>query len=244
LPGPAAALLADRLNARTAAAYDTVVCTTGWAAAEFRRLGVAVRQVPLGVDLTAFHPSHHDPGLRRMYASDRQVLLVHCGRLSVEKRPGRSIEAIARLRQCGVDAVLVVAGDGPLRGRLVRRAAGLPVHFTRFLPDRREVARLLATADVALAPGPIETFGLAALEALACGTPVVVDAASALPEVVADAGVAVHADFATGVLDLLARPVHARRAAARIRAEAFDWPSAVGGFLAAHRIAATQQVLA
>lgn len=41
---------------------------------------------------------------------------------------------------------------------------------------------------MAIAPGPAETFGLAALEALACGTPVVVRAESALPEVVGDAG--------------------------------------------------------
>ncbi len=54
------------------------------------------------------------------------MLLVHCGRLSVEKKPERSVEALAALRARGVPAVLVVVGDGPLRARLVRRAAGLP----------------------------------------------------------------------------------------------------------------------
>jgi alpha-1,6-mannosyltransferase len=185
LPGGVACRVADRLNHRSAAAYDRIVCTTGWAADEFRRLGVDnLIEVPLGVDLRTFRPQLRDPGLRAEFARPDQPLIVHCGRLSAEKRPQRSIAALAALRAAGVDAVLVVAGDGPLRGRLVRQAAGLPVHFTRFIDDRYGVARLLATADVALAPGPIETFGLAALEALACGTPVVVDAASALPQVV------------------------------------------------------------
>jgi alpha-1,6-mannosyltransferase len=81
----------------------------------------------------------------------------------------------------------------------------------------------------------VETFGLAALEALACGTPVVVSASSALPEVVATAGIAVSGeDFAGGVRDILARDPIARRAAARGRAEEFGWPASVTAFLAAH----------
>jgi len=66
---------------------------------------------------------------------------------------------------------------------------------------------------------------------------VVVNAASALPEVVGDAGVAVPGTpeaFAEGVRQLMDRPEHARRAAARARAELFGWPQAVDGFLRAH----------
>jgi alpha-1,6-mannosyltransferase len=243
LGAPARVWLADRFNARTAKAYDTVVCTTGWAAREFRRVGVPnLVEVPLGVDLEVFHPSRYCAALRSDYAAPEQALLVHCGRLSAEKRPERSVAALAALRQSNVDAVLVVVGDGPLRDRVARQAEGLPVRFTRFLADRPAVAALLATADAVLAPGPIETFGLAALEALACGTPVVVDAASALPEVVGPAGIAVAAGsadaFATGIRAILDRPESARRAAARTRAEGFGWPAAVNGFLAAHGLPA------
>jgi alpha-1,6-mannosyltransferase len=236
-----ARVLADTLNARTAQAYAQVVCTTRWAAAEFERLGVRnLRHVPLGVDLELFSPQRRCPALRQRYAAPGEVLIVHCGRLSVEKKPHRSIDALARLRAAGVPAVLVVAGDGPLRPRLERQAAGaLPVVFTGFIPGRTAVAALLATADVVLAPGPVETFGLAALEALACGTPVVVSGSGALPEVIGGAGVTVTGeDFAGGVLSVLRRPAAQRRAAARAHAERFGWPAAVRGFLAAHAVAA------
>jgi alpha-1,6-mannosyltransferase len=241
-----AARLADTLNARTARHYSQVVCTTDWAAGEFARLGVAnLRRVPLGVDLDLFSPATADPVIRARFAADDEVLLVHCGRLSVEKKPERSIIALETLRAAGVPAVLVIAGDGLLRDRLARRAAGLPVRFAGFVHDRRTLAALLACADVVLAPGPVETFGLAALEALSCGTPVVVSASSALPEVIGDAGVAVAGEaFAEGVQEVLSWPEPARRSAARQRAEEFGWPNAVAGFLAAHGLVAPRPVRA
>ena len=229
-------VVADWLNRRTARAYHRVICTTGWAAAEFGRIDAGnVVRVPLGVDLDTFSP--RVARVRSRYVGEGQILLVHCGRLSAEKRPQRSLTTLATLRAEGMPVRLVVAGDGPLRPRLVRRAAraGLPVTFAGFLPGRAELAALLASADVAIAPGPAETFGLAALEALACGTPVVVSAESALPEVVGEAGASVAGeDLAAGVRAVLARTERSRRAAARARAEQYDWDTAVRGFLAAH----------
>ncbi|HEY1002952.1 MAG TPA: glycosyltransferase, partial [Streptosporangiaceae bacterium] len=228
--------VADWLNQRTARAYHRIICTTGWAAAEFGRIDAGnVVRVPLGVDLDTFSPRVRR--VRTQYADEGQILLVHCGRLSAEKRPQRSLTTLATLRAAGLPVRLVVAGDGPLRARLVRRATrtGLPVTFAGFLSGRTDLAALLASADVAIAPGPAETFGLAALEALACGTPVVVSAESALPEVVGDAGASVPGeDLAAGVRAVLARPERSRRAAARARAEQYDWGTAARGFLAVH----------
>ncbi len=228
--------LAASLNKATARRYDRIVCTTAWAAREFARIGAGnVTQVPLGVNLKLFHPSNHDSVLRADFAKPDELLLVCCTRLSVEKRPHRALNTLATLLAEGLPASLVIAGDGPLRARLEAEARGLPVTFTGFLHDRRAVAALLATADIAIAPGPIETFGLATLEALASGTPAVVSASSALPAVIGQAGVGVVGeDLSSGVHRLLLRPPAQRRAAARARAETFGWAGAVSGFLAVH----------
>lgn len=230
--------LADRLNARTAQSYDQIVCTTAWAAEEFHRIGTTnLMRVPLGVDLAQFHPGRRSPDLRARYARPDQALIVHCSRLSVEKRPELAVHTLRRLVADGMDAVLVVVGDGPKRSAVAAAADGLAVHLAGFVPDRDHVATLLATADLALAPGPVETFGLAALEALASGTPVVVNEASALPEVIGSAGIAAQGEpesFAAAVRDLLGRPEARRRAAARSRAERYSWQASVDGFLRAH----------
>jgi alpha-1,6-mannosyltransferase len=150
-----------------------------------------------------------------------------------------ALDALAELDERGVRASLVVAGDGPLRAALIRRARAerLPAQFLGYVGDREAVADLQAAADICLAPGPAETFGLSALEALACGTPVVASASSALPEVIGDAGAAAldtPTDFADAVQKLLAIPEGERRDAARARAELFDWQRSVDAFLTAH----------
>jgi alpha-1,6-mannosyltransferase len=242
-----ARILADYLNRRSARDYKQIICTTRWAAREFERIEAGnVTRIPLAVDLELFRPQRRSDEVRGRYAAPGQLILVHCGRLSLEKKPHRSVLALAELREAGVDAVLVVAGDGPMRRRMERIAAerGLPVTFAGFIPDRSEVAALLASADVVLAPGPLETFGLAALEALACGTPVVVSADSALPEVVGDAGAAAAGeDFATGVATVLGWPAGERRARARARAEQFSWPAAIEAFLAVHEALEEEKVV-
>ncbi|MFD0313668.1 glycosyltransferase [Streptomyces flavalbus] len=231
---------ADALNTRTAHAYARVVCTTEFAEREFVRIGATnVVRAPLGVDLVTRHPALRDPAVRELHARVGERLLVMCSRLSVEKRPGTALDALEALLRRGERAVLVVAGDGPLRGRLEQRAAerDLPVTFLGHVADRALLGALQASADVCLAPGPAETFGLAALEAMACGTPVVASASSALPEVIGAAGAtaADHGDaFADAVALLLARGEAERREAARARAECFGWDTAVAAFLAAH----------
>ena len=230
--------MADLFNRRTAEAFDTIVCTTSFAAAEFRRLGVPnLVEVPLGVDLDLFHPSRMDVAVRARYARPDELLIAYCSRLSATKRPELAVDAVASLRNGKVPAVLVMAGDGTRRTALAYRAARLPVRFAGHISERTAVAALLASSDVVLSPGPIETFGLASLEALACGTPVVVNEQSALPEVVGDGGVAVPGTaeaFADAVSRLMERPRVERRGAARAQAEKFGWDRSVQGFLRAH----------
>jgi alpha-1,6-mannosyltransferase len=227
------AAVADRSNRALAHAFDAVVCTTPWAAEEFHRLdGPVPKIVPLAADTAAFRWRDAVPQARN------EVRLVLCSRLSREKRPGLAVDATSELLRRGRAVRLTVAGDGPLRRRLQARSVGLPVEWLGHVTDRNRLADVLAGADVALAPGPVETFGLAALEALACGTPVVADARSAVPGVLGP-GVCRAADgtpaaFADAVEEWLARPESARRAAARARAEEFGWDVTVRGFLAVH----------
>lgn len=244
-PGAPVGRLADRSNAALTSTFDRIVCTTAWAGEEFERLGVTnLERIPLGVDLVRFHPSFASTQLRQELAGAADVLLLMASRLSREKRPELAVDTVAELVRRGHRVRLVVAGDGPLRRSLERRAAGLPVRFTGFVGDRERLASLLATADVVLAPGPVETFGLAALEALASGTPAVVNAASALPEVLGRlAGRCAPGSpgaFADSVQSLLAQPGDQCSAAARARAECFPWTATVQGFLRAHRLQLTQ----
>jgi len=233
--------LADRYNAALAARFDVVLCTTAWAAAEFDRLPIPhLVRVPLGVDLAGLHPGKSDAAWRTEQLRGAEHLLVMASRLSLEKRPGLAVETVAELTRRGCAVRLLVAGSGPALRALQRQADGLPVDFIGYLSERSQLARLLASADVLLAPGPVETFGLAALEALASGTTAIVNQASALPEVIGSSG-GRSADgdpgaFADAIEQELAVPAERRQAGARSRAEQFPWPTTVAGFLRAHRL--------
>lgn len=231
-------------NARMARRFDHVVATTAFAAREFERLGVRnITRIPLGVDLGEFHPELFDMELRKRLRGESDLLMVHCGRLSPEKRVDRSIQTLEELTRRGHRVRLVVVGDGPSRTALQRLAQVLPVDFLGFVHQRDLLARILASADVVMAPGPLETFCLAALEALASGTPVVASASSAVREVLGidECGEPVGAiandepsAFADAVERVLAADESHRRAAARARAEQFPWSTTIERMLRLH----------
>ncbi|WP_206074616.1 glycosyltransferase [Antribacter gilvus] len=247
--------LADRYNARTLPLYDRLVATTGYAAAEVERLRARpgwqrsglrlppLHRVPLGVDLGLFRPDRRSTAARDELAPRGTALVVVASRLSKEKRVDLAVDAAAQVLRDGRPVRLVVAGAGPLLPALRLRAeqAGLPNRFLSFVPDRERLATLLACADAVVAAGPIETFGLAALEALASGTPVVCSSTSALPEVVGEAGAAGAPEpgaLALALHDVLDRDPVARRVTARARAELFPWDATGAAMVALHSRAA------
>lgn len=217
---------------RTSGGFD-VACAPSRFAAAALGVDVDVHVVPLGVDLDAFHASRRAGIVRQAWP--RRVLLV--SRLTREKQPTLAVGAVEELRWRGWDVELVVAGDGPLRAAMV----GTGVRLLGHIGDRRHLAALVADADVVVCPGPRETFCLAALEALASGTPVVCVDAGALPElVVAGAGVACAATpvaLADGLASTLSGDREAQRSAARRRAESFTWDRTVARLLAVYRTA-------
>lgn len=213
---------------------DRIVVTSSFALEEFEqsalRVGTPVHTVPLGVDLAAFRPGPHEP-------SDT-LRLVHFGRLSREKSPHLAVATAVELHRRGVPVRLDVYGDGPHRGELEELAAGAPVVFHGFVHDRARLARAVSAADVSLSVCPGETFGLAVLEALACGTPVVTADRGGASELVSaasgDRGAPHPAALADAVLRVRARPTLAVRAAARARAEQYPWSRTVDSMLAVH----------
>ncbi len=160
------------------------------------------------------------------------VLLVHCGRLSPEKKPERSLQVLRELLDRGVNARLVYIGSGPLHKKLFDSSRDIPVTFWGYVANKNLLAQMIASADISLAPGPIETFCLAALESLASGTPVVASETSAVGEFLtledgefvgltaANNGVA----FADAVQEILAVLEKDTTVSARCRAQAEEFP--------------------
>ena len=163
---------------------DLALAASAAQAARLREYGVERAEVvPLGTDLQLFDPRHRSAELRRRHgAGPDDLVLIYAGRLSTEKRVLTLVEALERLPPA-LNAVLWIAGHGPLRDELAAIAARRP--SLRLLPyqtDRAELARLLASADLYVSAGPHETFGLSVIEAQASGLPVVGVAAGALVE--------------------------------------------------------------
>jgi L-malate glycosyltransferase len=110
-------------------------------------------------------------------------LLFHVSNLRPVKRPLDLADVVARLRR--VNARMIVVGDGPERATLEARAKELSVtHAMRFLGSRNDFEGLLGHADGFVLPSESESFGVAGLEALACGVPVFGYHVGGLPEVV------------------------------------------------------------
>ena len=183
--------LIDYANQKIANKVDHIIATTEYAATEFRRLNLSnnvnskLAILPLGVDLKQFTPENFNSELRTNIGSGVKIILA-CTRFSKEKDPGFLLDIARACKMNGTQIQLVIAGSGPLAKKLVTNAEkeGLPVSFIGFIADKNYLAQLLASADLFLAVGPIETFGLAALEALASGTPVICRDTSAITEII------------------------------------------------------------
>src|SRR5919205_1226039 len=102
-------------------------------------------------------------------------------------RPVDCVEILARVRAKGVDARLVMVGDGSERSRAEHRARCLNVErHCAFVGKQPRITDYLSVADVLLLPSEQESFGLAALEASACEVPVIASRVGGIPEVVDD----------------------------------------------------------
>lgn len=223
------AALLNRILMRS---FDQIVVTSEFARDEFEAYSstTPIAKVPLGVDTATFRP--------RTRRGSPELRLIYAGRLSREKSPDLAVEIALTLHRRGIPVRLDVFGAGPQRAELEQLAAGGPVVFHGHTDSRDGLARALSEADAALSVCPSETFGLAVLEALACGTPVVTADRGGARELVDQTCGAwaqpTPAALADAVLRLSRRPAEQTRSAARERALRYPWSRAVGEMLALH----------
>ncbi|MEX2535485.1 MAG: N-acetyl-alpha-D-glucosaminyl L-malate synthase BshA [Trueperaceae bacterium] len=157
--------------------------------------------IPNPVDIDRFRPGF-DPKLRSRYAGEEEKLLVHVSNFRPVKRVINVVRVFAAVAR-ELPARLLMVGDGPDRPAALQLARELGVaDRVSFLGSFPRVEALLPLTDLFLLPSRNESFGLAALEAMASGVPVVGSASGGLPEVVEDgrSGCLRHEDDIDGMI--------------------------------------------
>ncbi|HZL56198.1 MAG TPA: N-acetyl-alpha-D-glucosaminyl L-malate synthase BshA [Bryobacteraceae bacterium] len=144
-----------------------------------------IRVIHNFVNCTTYAPDPERRGIER-FAPEGEKLLIHLSNFRPVKRVQDCIRVLAEARR-HVNARLLMVGDGPERGLAEHLAAQLGVgRYVEFLGKQNGVERLIRLADVLLMPSEMESFGLAALEAMACGVPAVGTRVGGVPELITD----------------------------------------------------------
>ena len=144
-----------------------------------------IEVIPNFIDLKTFSPSRSDCE-RTQFASADELLLVHLSNFRPVKRPLDTVRVLAQVHKQH-PARLMLIGDGPEMSSVWTEADELGVRDRiHFLGNQDHVQPLLACCDVFLLPSAEESFGLAALEALACGVPAVTSDVGGLGELLED----------------------------------------------------------
>jgi 1,2-diacylglycerol 3-alpha-glucosyltransferase len=169
---------------------EVVIAPSAPVKQELEENGVVMKAcevVPTGVDCKRFTPENYDKKFLERFGLGGKRVMLHVGRLSMEKRLEIVLEAMAQLSAKVPDLRLLVVGAGPAMESYKKEVSKLGlsdrVVFTGFLPDE-ELPVAYASCEALVISSTFETQGLVVLEALASGTPVVGIRYRAIPEFV------------------------------------------------------------
>ena len=179
--GPVRTEMFRRVEQALALRTDKLIAVSPEVRDELVALGVAPAEkfevIRLGLDLAGraiAGPGAADAERKDLGVPEGRFLIGWFGRMTEIKRVDNLLEAFVRVRQNGIDADLVLAGDGPLRRSLIEQAEQLGIaDRTHFLGMRENVASLYAACDVVALTSANEGTPVSLIEALAAGTPVV-----------------------------------------------------------------------
>jgi N-acetyl-alpha-D-glucosaminyl L-malate synthase BshA len=134
------------------------------------------------IDLERFQRSNKNH-FRKAICSDDEKIMVHISNFRKVKRVPEVVKVFNQVLQKGIKAKLLMVGDGPDRSDTEKMARKLGIcQHVRFLGKQEQIEEVLSVSDLFVMPSGSETFGLAALEAMSCGVPVISSNVGGLPE--------------------------------------------------------------
>jgi N-acetyl-alpha-D-glucosaminyl L-malate synthase BshA len=142
-----------------------------------------IKVIPNFIDLDRFKKSNKSHFKKAICPNDEKVI-VHVSNFRKVKRVPEVVSVFSRILKSGIEAKLLLVGDGPDRQKAEQQCRDLQIcDHVRFLGKLDQVEEVLSIADLFMIPSGSETFGLAALEAMSCSVPVISSNIGGLPEV-------------------------------------------------------------
>jgi N-acetyl-alpha-D-glucosaminyl L-malate synthase BshA len=146
-------------------------------------LSKEIEVIPNFIDTNIFYQKHCE-NYRQIFADQNQRVIIHISNFRAVKRVKEVVRIFHTINQA-TPSILLLVGDGPERSEAEHIARDLGIsHKVKFLGRQEAIVELLSISDLMIMPSKTESFGLAALEALACGVPVIASKVGGLPELI------------------------------------------------------------